>query len=131
MFALNVTEVGEYHLVFDNSKGSSSKIITFAIDITNAKKGINQNKNLDQIVKEDLDPLDADLMEIHQQLNVSIYKRKDIYFEHRFAQRKFDSGHKSMKDTNTRIMYFTLAETVMIITVTFWQIWFIKRLFSH
>lgn len=92
--------MGEYHLVFDNSKGSSSKIITFAIDITNAKKGIHKTINLDQIVKEDLDPLDADLMEIHQQLNVSFFSMEGYLFWTPFCLEKIrfwsqiDEGHQ-------------------------------------
>ena len=44
---------------------------------------------------------------------------------------RFEAGFESMKNANHKLMILTFVETVVVVGVTVWQVWYIKSLFDN
>ena len=46
-------------------------------------------------------------------------------------QGRVGEGFSTIKNANERVLWFTLLETIAILGVTFWQVFYIKRLLKN
>ncbi|CAK77274.1 unnamed protein product (macronuclear) [Paramecium tetraurelia] len=116
VFSVNITEPGDYQFLFDNERGSSDQIVTFALDIHNA--------TYEHIKHHDLDPLMKQIQHLQNGIN-------DIMFETKFSQQRRESGYESMQSTHSRLFYFSIFETIIIILVSVWQVYYIKSIIDN
>ncbi|CAD8158545.1 unnamed protein product [Paramecium octaurelia] len=116
VFSVNITEPGDYQFLFDNERGSSDQMVTFALDIHNA--------TYEHIKHHDLDPLVKQIQHLQNGIN-------DIMFETKFSQQRRESGYESMQTTHQRLFYFTILETLVIIAVSVWQVYYIKSIIDN
>ncbi|KAM3133341.1 hypothetical protein pb186bvf_014502 [Paramecium bursaria] len=114
-FSINATDIGLYKFLFHNKK-SQKLSMTFAIDVLHSIR--------DSIESQDIDPLEKDLRDLNANLT-------DVYYGHKFQQIRVETSTDVVREANKRILIFTAIETVIILIVTGWQIWYIKKLFKN
>jgi len=55
----------------------------------------------------------------------------DVYYETKFSQLRQESGFNRLKTTHDRLLWFSLGETVLITAVTFWQVYYLKKVLDN
>ncbi|KAM3132201.1 hypothetical protein pb186bvf_015661 [Paramecium bursaria] len=113
VFSVNVTQLGDYQLIFTNKRAKEDKIVTLAIDVGQSEK--------EELSSQDIDPIENSVYDVNQRV-------KDIFYGTKLSQMRSNNAYNQMKSANQRLMYLTFLETFAICGVTFWQVWFIKNL---
>ncbi|CAD8058845.1 unnamed protein product [Paramecium sonneborni] len=113
-FTVQANEIGLYQIIFNNKK-KANQLLTYAVDVVKDKE--------DKIKSTDIDPLELDIDYIHNGL-------QELYYDHKFQQIRYESSTQQVKEANKKIYIFTVIETIFIVLVTIWQIWYIKRLYN-
>ncbi|CAD8048658.1 unnamed protein product [Paramecium primaurelia] len=113
-FTVQANEIGLYQIIFNNKK-KANQLLTYAVDVVKEKE--------DKIKSTDIDPLELDIDYIHIGL-------QELYYDHKFQQIRYESSTQQVKEANKKIYAFTVIETIFIVLVTIWQIWYIKRLYN-
>ncbi|CAD8144022.1 unnamed protein product [Paramecium octaurelia] len=113
-FTVQATEIGLYSIIFNNKK-KANQLLTYAVDVVKDKD--------DKIKSTDIDPLELDIDYIQNGL-------QELYYDHKFQQIRYESSTQQVKEANKKIYVFTVIETIFIVLVTIWQIWYIKRLYN-
>ncbi|CAD8151670.1 unnamed protein product [Paramecium pentaurelia] len=113
-FTVQANEIGLYSIIFNNKK-KTNQLLTYAVDVVKDKE--------DKIKSTDIDPLELDIDYIHNGLS-------ELYYDHKFQQIRYESSTQQVKEANKKIYIFTVIETIFIVLVTIWQIWYIKRLYN-
>lgn len=53
---------------------------------------------------------------------------EDVYYESKLGNMRIEQGLSHLKNANYKIYVLTIIETLGIVMVTCWQIWYIKKL---
>ncbi|CAD8057683.1 unnamed protein product [Paramecium sonneborni] len=113
VFSVNITNPGNYKFVFSNINGKHNHIVTFALDVRNA--------TYEHIKETDLDPIQKKLSSLYTGLN-------DLMFDTKFSQQKREGGYQFLRDNNSMYFIYTIIETLIILIVSIWQVFYIKRI---
>lgn len=77
--------------------------------------------NKEELSKEDIDPLEADVGEYHKKLMAVFYTTK-------LGELKSKGAFQEVQKINKKLMIMTFVETAAICGLTIWQGWYIKKL---
>lgn len=82
------------------------------------------NATYEHIRHQDLDPLSEKVQHLHSGLN-------DIMYETKFSQQRRESGYEQLQQTHQKLLYFTIFETLVIVGVSVWQVYYIKNIIDQ
>lgn len=116
IFRFNTSMIGEFKLVFDNSKSSEDKNVMFGFHTGNSSDATIRRK--------DLNPMEMKLISVERNLN-------DAMGQMKLGRKKVEALHVSSKAASSSLYIFSLIETVAIVGVSFWQLYYIKAFFDN
>ena len=67
------------------------------------------------------------LLDVSEQLNEGLLTLTD---HQAYMRRREDSHRKTLASTKTRVLWWTLAESAVLVLISLWQIFFIRRFFE-
>ncbi|OMJ93356.1 hypothetical protein SteCoe_3711 [Stentor coeruleus] len=115
-FSIEANYQGAYIFAFKNNKVMSGHTITFTYNSGNSTNTI--------LKTEHLTPVENNLLEIQKNI-------KDFQVDNQFAQLRQETHFKTVASANTNVFWFSLIESVGVIAVTAWQIYYIKKLLDN
>ena len=116
LFYLEVKRVGNYVFSFKNTKVIQGHSITFAYNSGNSTNTV--------LKSEHLTPVENSLVGIQKSI-------KDFQVDNQFAQLRQETHYKTVSSANRNVFWFSLLESIGVIGVTAWQIYYIKRLLDN
>ncbi|KAG1457620.1 hypothetical protein G6F56_006572 [Rhizopus delemar] len=114
MFTAN--QAGKYTFCFGNEYGTGSS----------KKLGFNVHENIQKIhdsVKEHTDPLEREIAELAE--SVFNIKAQQEYIVVRERQHR-----DTAESTNARVKWWSIAQMGLLISVCFWQVYYLQRFFE-
>jgi len=117
IFYFTPNATGTYTFVFNNRKWIGNKQVTFAL---NTGKGVNE----DLVNPDQLTPMESQLREADRAL-------RDIQTETRFAYKRQGTHYKTTEANHNKVFYVAVFESLAILAVTVWQVYYIKRLLDN
>ena len=116
IFSITAERSGIYTFNFKNTKVMSSHIVTFAYHSGNSTSSV--------LTSEHLTPVEKNLMWAERAV-------KDFQVDSQFTQLRQESHFKTVASANRNVFWFSLIESVGIVLVTAWQIYYIKNLLDN
>ena len=116
IFTINVERSGLYTFTFKNNKVMTSHIVTFAYHSGNSTSAV--------LTSEHLSPVEKNLM-------LTARAVRDFQVDSQFAQLKQESHYQTVASANQNVFWFSLIESIGIVLVTAWQIYYIKNLLEN
>jgi len=117
IFYFNPNVTGTYTFVFNNRKWLGNKQVTFAL---NTGKVLGE----ELVNVKDLTPMEIQLTEADKTL-------REIQTETRFAYKRQGTHYKTTQANHNKVFYMAIFESLAILTVTIWQVYYIKRLLDN
>jgi len=117
IFFFHPNKTGTFTFVFNNRKWLGNKQVTFAL---NTGKSLGE----DLVNSKDLTPMEAQLTEADRLL-------REIQTETRFAYKRQGTHYKTTQANHNKVFYVAIFESLAILTVTIWQVYYIKRLLDN
>ncbi|KAM3133677.1 hypothetical protein pb186bvf_014223 [Paramecium bursaria] len=115
IFEIEIKQPGEIKFIFSN-KNPDPVQVTFAIDIHNSYN--------DYLAFSDLDP-------INQRIELMQINTRDIYVRSKLSQHHYNSGYETLNQAEDKLLIYSLVETISIIAITVWQVFYLKRILSN
>ena len=116
VFQVDAKRQGIYVFKFKNTKVMTGHSITFTF---------NSGNSTNEVLKsEHLTPVEENLVSIQKSI-------KDFQVDNQFAQLRQETHYKTVASANTNVFWFSLLESVGVIGVTAWQIYYIKKLLDN
>lgn len=116
IFQVDAKRQGIYVFKFKNTKVMSGHSITFTF---------NSGNSTNQVLKsEHLTPVEENLVNIQKSI-------KDFQVDNQFAQLRQETHYKTVASANRNVFWFSLLESIGVIAVTAWQIYYIKKLLDN
>ena len=116
IFSISVERSGIYTFTFKNTRVMSSHIVTFAYHSGNSTSAV--------LTSEHLSPVEKNLMWAARAV-------KDFQVDSQFTQLRQESHYKTVASANKNVFWFSLIESIGIVLVTAWQIYYIKNLLEN
>lgn len=117
-FAFYATAEGIYAVCFSNSHSAE------ADKQVSAKISVGEPPDLIKLAKtEHLTPIEQRIKSLHESMNAV----RDMQDQMREQD---ESHHKMTRSTRSRLLWFTLAEAVLLVAVSSWQILYLKSFFE-
>ncbi|WVR08080.1 hypothetical protein IAU60_005126 [Kwoniella sp. DSM 27419] len=121
-FIFTANKVGEYSFCFENEAYTSDKLLDFDIMVESEPRRV-------------LPAQQAPLKEHTSSLEESTYKISGLLNSITRTQKYFHTRHhrnySTVLSTQSRIFWFTVLECVIIVAMSFVQIWILKTFFSR
>ena len=115
VFNLDTKTLGTYSLQFINKKIVGSQPITFACS-TGDKDGLLKGEHLN--------PVEQNILKIDKAI-------KDFQVDNQFAQLRQETHFQTVASANNNVFWFALVESLGVLAVTAWQIYYIKKLLDN
>jgi hypothetical protein len=115
-FSIEAKNQGAYIFAFKNNKVMTGHTITFTYNSGNSTNTI--------LKTEHLTPVENNLIDIQKNI-------KDFQVDNQFAQLRQETHFKTVASANTNVFWFSLIESLGVIAVTAWQIYYIKKLLDN
>lgn len=116
IFHIDAKRQGIYVFVFKNTKVMTGHSITFTYNSGNSTNTI--------LKSEHLTPVENNLLGIQKSI-------KDFQVDNQFAQLRQETHFKTVASANVNVFWFSLIESLGVIAVTAWQIYYIKKLLDN
>ena len=116
IFYIESTGQGIYVFKFKNNKVMKSHTITFTFIIGNSTSQLLQSEHLT--------PVEENLVKIQKGI-------KDFQVDHQFAQLRQETHYKTVASASANVLWFSIFESIGIVGVTAWQIYYIKKLLDN
>jgi hypothetical protein len=117
-FSFIATISGSYKLCFSNAESTiSSKMVSFNLHVGNALAHVNAAK------EEHLSPLEGSVIELSGAISGVLDEARYLVQRERFARNTNES-------TNARIMWWSVFEMIILISLSAWKIFYIRSLFE-
>ena len=117
-FAFYATAEGIYAVCFSNTHSTeAAKAVT-------AKISVGEPPDLIKLAKtEHLTPIEQRIKSLHESMNAV----RDMQDQMREQD---EAHHKMTRSTRSRLLWFTLAEAIVLVSVSLWQILYLKSFFE-
>eukprot|EP00320_Phaeocystis_rex_P014988 CAMPEP_0119083042 /NCGR_PEP_ID=MMETSP1178-20130426/124115_1 /TAXON_ID=33656 /ORGANISM="unid sp, Strain CCMP2000" /LENGTH=198 /DNA_ID=CAMNT_0007065867 /DNA_START=11 /DNA_END=607 /DNA_ORIENTATION=+ len=117
-FAFYTTNEGIYAVCFSNThSGEAEKQVS-------AKISVGEPPDLIKLAKtEHLTPIEERIKDLHESMNAV----RDMQDQMREQD---EVHHKMTRSTRSRLLWFTVAEAVVLVAVSLWQILYLKSFFE-
>ena len=116
VFKVEAETQGVYVFKFKNNKVMQQHIITFTY---------NTGNSTDHLLKrEDITPVEESLIEVQKGI-------QEFQVDHQFAQLRQETHYKTVASANKNVFWFSIVESIGVIGVTAWQIYYIKKLLDN
>ncbi|PLW58436.1 hypothetical protein PCANC_00602 [Puccinia coronata f. sp. avenae] len=121
-FVFTANEIGEYSFCLNNDMSSfSDKIIDFDITVENEPRSSPPLKQ-------------TSVMEQSSSLEDSIYKLSgslsNIQRTQKYFRTRENRNSATVKDTQNRIFYFNIGISLLLIGISFTQVWIVRKFFN-
>jgi hypothetical protein len=116
IFTIEAKRQGIYLFTFESKKIIGSQPITFTYNSGNSSNTV--------LKSEHLTPVETNLMEIQKSI-------KDFQVDNQFAQLRQETHFKTVASANRNVFWFSLVESLGVVAVTAWQIYYIKKLLDN
>jgi len=117
VFYFTPNDTGSFSFSFNNKKWVGNKQITFAL---HTGKALGE----ELVNSKDLTPMEAQLTDADRML-------REIQTETRFAYKRQGTHYKTTESNHNKVFYMSLFESLTLLTVTVWQVYYIKRLLDN
>merc|ERR1712085_17414 len=113
-FAFYTTNEGIYAVCFSNTHSAEAEKQVIA------KISVGEAPDLIKLAKtEHLTPIEERIKDLHESMNAV-----------RDMQEQDEVHHKMTRSTRSRLLWFTVAEAVVLVAVSLWQILYLKSFFE-
>lgn len=116
IFSLPVTKQGIYSFILKNTKMIATHTVTLAYHSGNSTNSVLKNEHLT--------PIEQDLLWVEKAV-------KDFQVDSQFAQLRQETHYSTVAGANKNVFWFSLLESLGVILVTVWQIYYIKKLLDN
>jgi p24 family protein beta-1 len=116
VFKIEATKPGEYVFRFNNHRVMQAHLITFTFHNGNSTNALLRSSHLS--------PIEHSLLSAETGL-------KSFEIESSFGQLRQETQFQVIASANTSVFWLSLAESLGIILVTLWQVYYIKRLLNN
>ena len=116
IFQIEAKRQGIYLFTFESLKIIGSQPITFTYNSGNSSNTV--------LKSEHLTPVESNLLNIQKSI-------KDFQVDNQFAQLRQETHFKTVSSANRNVFWFSLVESLGVIAVTAWQIYYIKKLLDN
>lgn len=116
IFKVLITRSGIYSFTFRNTKVLASSVVTFAYHSGNSTSSV--------LTSEHLTPVEKNLMWAAKAV-------RDFQVDSQFTNLRQESHYKTVAGANRNVFWFSLIESIGIILVTAWQVYYIKNLLDN
>nr|ODN80286.1 hypothetical protein L203_05874 [Cryptococcus depauperatus CBS 7841] len=121
-FIFTANKIGEYSFCFENGAYTQDKLLDFDIMVESEPRRILSGQQ-------------PPLKEHTSALEESTYKIKGILNSITRTQKYFHTRHhrnySTVLSTQSRILWFTIAECILIVAMSLMQVWILKTFFSR
>jgi hypothetical protein len=115
VFDVEVKVLGVYSLVFLNRKIMGTQPITFTFS-TDSSEGLLKGEHLT--------PVEEKILKVDRAV-------KDFQVDNQFAQLRQETHFQTVSSANRNVFWLSLAESLGVLAVTAWQIYYIKKLLDN
>lgn len=116
IFSIEAKRQGMYTFTFVSHKIMETQQITFTYNCGNSTNAV--------LKSEHLTPVETNLLAIQKSI-------KDFQVDNHFAQLRQETHYKTVASANKNVFLFSLAESLGVVAVTAWQIYYIKKLLDN
>lgn len=116
IFQIEAKRQGIYLFTFESRKMMGSQPITFTYNSGNSSNTV--------LKSEHLTPVETNLLNIQKSI-------KDFQVDNQFAQLRQETHFKTVASANRNVFWFSLVESLGVVAVTAWQIYYIKKLLDN
>ena len=116
IFTIEANHQGIYLFTFESKKIIGSQPITFTYNSGNSSNTV--------LKSEHLTPVESNLLDIQKSV-------KDFQVDNQFAQLRQEAHFKTVASANRNVFWFSLVESLGVVGVTAWQIYYIKKLLDN
>ena len=116
IFQVEAKRQGMYVFTFTSHKLMESQPITFTFNSGNSTNSV--------LKSEHLTPVESSLITIQKSI-------KDFQVDNQFSQLRQETHYKTVASANRNVFWFSLVESLGVIAVTAWQIFYIKKLLDN
>jgi Na+-transporting NADH:ubiquinone oxidoreductase, subunit NqrF len=116
VFYFYAEESGEYEFHFQNKQWTNTIRVTFAFSVNHVGDG--------RVTKQDLNPLE-------EKMTFRIMDIEMVESEVKVAQQIQEKYYTNTKHAHTKVLWVAIAETIIILGTTVWQVTYIKRLLDN
>lgn len=116
IFSLPITKQGIYSFILKNTKMLATHTVTLAYHSGNSTNSVLKNEHLT--------PIEQDLLWVEKAV-------KDFQVDSQFASLRQETHYKTVAGANKNVFWFSLLESLGVILVTVWQIYYIKKLLDN
>ena len=116
IFGFDLKRTGIYVFRFKNNRLMVTHSISFALNCGNSTNEL--------LAPEHITPVESKIEGIQKNI-------KDFQLDNQFAQLRQESHFKTVAAANRNVFWFSLLESIGVIGVTAWQIYYIKKLLDN
>ncbi|EGC34568.1 emp24/gp25L/p24 family protein [Dictyostelium purpureum] len=116
-YSFTAGESGAYKVCFNNEMSRfTAKVVTFSWDS-------EENAEKDAAKGDSITPMDQSVQKIERVLQSVIYEQKKLRFREQ-------SNRDTSESTNARVVWWTIAEVVVLVVMAIGQIWYLRKWFE-
>jgi p24 family protein beta-1 len=116
IFSFEAKRQGVYVFRFKNNRIMQGHTITLALHCGNSSNTV--------LTSEHLSPVEQQLSTIQKSI-------KDFQLDSQFAQLRQETHYNTVAGANKNVFWFSLLESMGVVAVTAWQIYYIKKLLDN
>eukprot|EP01120_Amphizonella_sp_Union-15-10_P015470 TRINITY_DN7973_c0_g1_i1.p1 TRINITY_DN7973_c0_g1~~TRINITY_DN7973_c0_g1_i1.p1 ORF type:complete len:209 (+),score=34.75 TRINITY_DN7973_c0_g1_i1:78-704(+) len=112
---------GSYVFCFSNRMSTlTSKVVSFEVNVVD---DIQNQIDQDFLKDEHVDPLLEQAMQITELLH-------SVQAEQRYTRMRDIAHTNTNESTHARVLWWSIFESIVLITMSFWQVYYLKRYFE-